>query len=401
MDPFSQRLFVTDLAGRLRTFQLGFGDATEEIVAARVDVPSNTQEVLTTQDGVAFVTHGVGVSVLDVTGPVPQPLAELDLGQQALGMAMRGDVLFVANGFGGLVAVDVADPAAPAVLSTTPIGSNLVDVAADPFGSGALVYLTSFGGGMLVYDVSDPAAPVQIGAEPDFGFLNAITFSEFSSDAVAFVADGQAGLRVVDVSDPAALASVATAPAATQARDVSAGRFTNDGSFDLSVAVADDFFGVRLFAYDEGAIEPRGASATADRGIGVATWMPQIVTGRAGSAVPDVVIVAAGEAGVYLYQAEVFVASEPAADGGTLRLEAWPNPTRGDAVVAVELASAADVSASVYDALGRRVAEVAVGPRGAGRHEIALDTRGWAPGVYVARVQAGDAAATARLTVVR
>ena len=44
---------------------------------------------------------------------------------------------------------------------------------------------------------------------------------------------------------------------------------------------------------------------------------------------------------------------------------------------------------------------VADGPTEAGRFEVAVDARAWAPGVYVVRLAAGSVVATERLTVVR
>ena len=78
-----------------------------------------------------------------------------------------------------------------------------------------------------------------------------------------------------------------------------------------------------------------------------------------------------------------------------------PNPAVNEATVSFELATPSAVVVSVFDALGREVRRRDLGTRIAGADAVALDTRGLAPGVYVVRLEAGDAHRTRRLTVVR
>lgn len=392
-----QRFFVTDLAGRLRTFA-PTPDGAVEVVEARLDVPSNTQDVLVTDNDVAYITHSAGLGIYDVSEIPYTQLADVAT-QQSYGLTLADDVLYAANGFGGVLALDVSNPAAPTVLSSTPVGSNVVDVvSAGP----NQIYVASFGGGMLSYDVSDPAAPVQLDAEPGFGFLNAIApFDEELDGRVAFVADGQQGLRLVSVADPADLVSLATAPTSTQARDVAASATLTPTGTETVAAVADDFYGLRTFTVspDGSAAVLRDAFPTADRGIGVTMSELDFPVDPVGF--PDAVYLAAGEAGVYIYWLGQAVSSEPTANASTLQLAARPNPARGSARVTFELSAAMPVEAAVYDVLGRRVATLASGALAAGPHELAAETAGWAPGVYTVRVRAGEAVATQRLTVLR
>ena len=79
-----------------------------------------------------------------------------------------------------------------------------------------------------------------------------------------------------------------------------------------------------------------------------------------------------------------------------------PNPSRDRATIRLGLdAPAGDVRVVVYDALGREVAVLWDGPRGAGEHEVSLAASGLAPGVYLVRLTAGDRADVRQLTVVR
>lgn len=70
---------------------------------------------------------------------------------------------------------------------------------------------------------------------------------------------------------------------------------------------------------------------------------------------------------------------------------AWPNPFGGAATVAFELARECDVSLAVYDLHGARVATLAQGRWGAGRHEVRWDGAAGRPlpaGVYFVRFAA-------------
>ena len=77
-----------------------------------------------------------------------------------------------------------------------------------------------------------------------------------------------------------------------------------------------------------------------------------------------------------------------------------PNPTKGSAVLAYELARAGDVTLRVYDVLGREVRTLVEGHREAGRHEVGLPGGGLTSGVYLYRLVAGESALTRRMVVV-
>lgn len=91
-----------------------------------------------------------------------------------------------------------------------------------------------------------------------------------------------------------------------------------------------------------------------------------------------------------------------AEDGpGTLVLAVAPNPSTGAARVLLTTSAATDASVTVWDAVGRQVAQLHDGPLSAGAHSFALDGVALAPGVYLARVAVGEAVSTARLTITR
>ena len=78
-----------------------------------------------------------------------------------------------------------------------------------------------------------------------------------------------------------------------------------------------------------------------------------------------------------------------------------PNPVRGTLRVPFSLAEPGEARVAVYDALGREVAVVAEGVRGAGNHTATVETGGLAPGVYAVRLRVEGASASRRVTVAR
>ncbi len=81
-------------------------------------------------------------------------------------------------------------------------------------------------------------------------------------------------------------------------------------------------------------------------------------------------------------------------------LAVYPNPSASRVTVPVVLGTDAEVSVTVFDVLGRRVAVLAEGHLEAGRHALTLDTSALPTGVYLVRAAAGDEARTARITLV-
>jgi trimeric autotransporter adhesin len=94
------------------------------------------------------------------------------------------------------------------------------------------------------------------------------------------------------------------------------------------------------------------------------------------------------------------VGEESPARSAALAASAMPNPLRGPGRLRYSLPAAAEVTLELYDLSGRRVATPLVrAARSAGTHEVALDTRTWAPGCYLYRLTAGTARAFGRVVV--
>jgi len=78
-----------------------------------------------------------------------------------------------------------------------------------------------------------------------------------------------------------------------------------------------------------------------------------------------------------------------------------PNPGSGPRNLTFTIPSAAHVYLRVFDVSGREVATLVDHDLPAGIHQIRFVTEGWAAGVYYYRLNAGAAAKTGKMVVVR
>ena len=79
----------------------------------------------------------------------------------------------------------------------------------------------------------------------------------------------------------------------------------------------------------------------------------------------------------------------------------YPNPAGARVTLAYGLPEPGGVRVEAFDALGRRVAVLADGPREAGWHQATLDATGLPAGVYLVRLAAAGRVLTQRLTLAR
>ncbi|MEO0857071.1 MAG: T9SS type A sorting domain-containing protein [Bacteroidota bacterium] len=117
----------------------------------------------------------------------------------------------------------------------------------------------------------------------------------------------------------------------------------------------------------------------------------------------ETVLVAATDRGVFTSTPLVSIdAEDEAVPAEAFAVTAYPNPFAEALTVEVALAEATEVRTTVYDVLGRVVAEMPARLLGAGAHRLPMETDGLAPGVYLVRVSAtGQPERVATVTRVR
>jgi hypothetical protein len=370
-------LYVVDLGGGVRVWDLS--DPANPTYVSDTATPPNSQDLAVVGDA-AFVVNsnnaGDGMWSLDVSVPSqPQVLATHNTTNAAYGIDVQNDRAYVANSNGGLHVANVADPANPAPLGNLPLGGNAFDVRTRD----NVAYVAMFGGGLAAVDVTTPSFMSVLDQEA-WGFLNALDVT----GNYAWVADGQNGLRVVDITTPTNLVSVVTLAVGGQTRDV-----VHAGN----VYLADDFYGLREVDVTNPAAPQLVASyPSADRGMGV-------------DANDELVVLAGGEGGVYVYFQQNLTAVDvnPASSA---RLDAAPNPFNPQLEIRWELPAPASVRVAIHDARGRLVRELDLGARPVGTGSVTWNGtdcagRACASGTYVLQLQAGAETVNRTVTLVR
>ena len=142
------------------------------------------------------------ITILDISDPSDSLfLAELgsynSSGVTFNAVDVSGTNAFVASG-DGLMAIDVTDPANPALLGSI----STPGTARDVFASGNFAYIADTDSGLQIIDITDPSNPSITGNYIYPGGDSA--WGVFVSDNTAYVAYGSAGLVVVDVTNAAA-----------------------------------------------------------------------------------------------------------------------------------------------------------------------------------------------------
>ncbi|MCD6285971.1 MAG: hypothetical protein J7M39_08675, partial [Anaerolineae bacterium] len=201
-------------------------------------------------DDLLYVAAGDKLVILDVAGPArasltePREVGVLAVPTGARDVTVVGDYAYVAARTGGLLVVDVADPANPTLVATTTgiLHALAVDVAGD------YAYVADRGPYMRIVDVSDPLSPTLVGSyRPgisgwyivDVTVSGTVAYAGYSSElfivdvttptqpveisryptraydtevvgTMAYVAAGSDGFRLIDVSEPATPTLVST-----------------------------------------------------------------------------------------------------------------------------------------------------------------------------------------------
>ena len=106
---------------------------------------------------------------------------------------------------------------------------------------------------------------------------------------------------------------------------------------------------------------------------------------------------------LYRYKGTLPVAAEPDAPlpVSSVVLEAYPNPFRTSTTIRYTLSAPGMTKVQVFDLLGREVATVQDGFAETGTHEAQWQATNVPSGVYLMRLQTGNAVQTRRVTVLR
>jgi RHS repeat-associated protein len=130
-----------------------------------------------------------------------------------------GNLAYVADWDGGLRIINVANPAAPAVVGTFK-SANATAYAKSVRVAGSYAYIAYGDDGLVVVNVSNPASPQLTGSYNTPGSSRSVQIV----GNTAYIADEAGGLQIIDISNPAAPQLV--------------GSFTNPGTTTIAKGIA-------------------------------------------------------------------------------------------------------------------------------------------------------------------
>ncbi len=174
---------------------------------ASLPVPNYVEDVRICGSLVFVACRDFGLKIIDISTPAsPKEMGSLSLSNPSYSLAPVGSYVLVTHGYTKMAVVDVSDPLAPRLVNDYtvnyygPGGSlnwgNHVEVASN------YAYLAEGSGGLVILDISNPASPVDKGhvAPP-------ATLQDYDSVAVqgeyAFVTRENSQLSLINISDPA------------------------------------------------------------------------------------------------------------------------------------------------------------------------------------------------------
>jgi hypothetical protein len=164
-----------------------------------------------TRTGDLLAVAGIGdpaaIEIYDVgTDPANPRRLGYYSSNSAVDLAAKGDFVYAAADFAGVVVIDINDTGRPSLLATMQTGMGSPSSIAT---NGLLTVVGGASGSTMVYDVEDDAAPVKVAqivstaqdiAIYDYRYQSAGRWVE---ETRAYLAAGQPGLRVVDLNNPA------------------------------------------------------------------------------------------------------------------------------------------------------------------------------------------------------
>ena len=170
------------------------GQPSEIVPLSIVPVPA---AIVHARGAIAAVANGDTLTVLDLSNPrAPVRRGSVTLSDRIWDLVIDGKFAYVANGFVGLVVVDLTDPVEPTVRGTYTVVSQGQTVSVSM--AGELVLTTNNQTGLNVFDVSNPTEPRLLSSWLTGGYSRDV----IGLGTLGLVADQPDGLYVIDLSDP-------------------------------------------------------------------------------------------------------------------------------------------------------------------------------------------------------
>jgi hypothetical protein len=231
-----------------------------------------------------------------------------------------------------------------------------------------------------VISISDPLSPYPVGTcdTPDYAS------SVDVSGSYAYIADKSGGLRIIDVSDPYSPFEASYCSTPYSARGVCV-----SGIFAY---VADGFGGLRV-------IDISDPLSPYEFGHYITAYFSHSAT-VSGS----YIYVADEDAGLQIYEnmyTEIEEEPESLLPVESFFFQNEPNPFSENTLISYQIPAIGEISLKIYDASGRLVSTLVDEQAGSVQNSVVFNGGSLQPGIYFARLQAGDSKLTRMLVLIK
>lgn len=333
---------------------------------------------------VAVLAMAGGLMTVDVSDPAaPNVLASVATECAVSGLVRRGDLVYAANGSCGLAVFDVSNPLLPLLKSRLELAGSTA--AVELAGNRAYV---GCGDSLCVVDVTDPEhlQVVSTTSMPSPVMGLALTANR------VYVACSSAGVQIRGLANPDQPVLLGTLPSFHFAVEVAVRddvAYVADGTGGVQVFdVADPSAPFRLGIYS-----PLNSQSA---------WVGAVAMGA------DGVYVADQWSGLSIIPLQCRGSAVEAAQGIVQAgaLAAWPNPFNPETRLSFVVNDDGPVRLTIHDVRGRLVRTLVAADLTSGDHDATWDGRDEhglpvASGSYLARLDAGHVVEVRRLTLVR
>jgi hypothetical protein len=377
---------------------------TPEPVSSEDPVGSSL-DVVTTQDALVYEAAGdAGLRVWDYDLDPSDPLAQIDTPGWANAIGFSLYYLYLSDGFQGLrVFTRGSSPTEAFYIPTLDYAGNLGVTWIDNYH----IFVSQGSSGFLSITHEELQAPVVNGTTQTAGFV-----FDLSCDANLLVTcEGLDGFAVYDVSDPTSPALLTShqpeggAWSCALSSNLYVGTGSNVEVYDMSIPASPALtYTIENVGWAE-SIDFVGSGQLAicsgqDGVYAVDRWVsPPVIFDYHNS--PGIARAAAGFVGALIladdmalsrYGIATGVGGFSAASPTTFRLQGpYPNPFNPSTTISFDLAMATRIELSVYDMMGRRVAELWTGNLTSGEHRFSWHPHAAiASGWYLIKMTAGD-----------
>ncbi|NQV16581.1 T9SS type A sorting domain-containing protein [bacterium] len=213
-----------------------FEDPANPFTAATLTLDDMVEDIVwKVSGGVTYVlVSGSTLNIIDVTNPLaPALISTTELTGYGEGLGVSGDYVYIGAGSAGMQIIDISDPANPSSVATL-AGASPGAYAEGINVSSPYAYLGN-GGGTDIFDISDPTNAFLVGTMVNDGWIqDAMPISNY-----LYACDWSNGIDIIDISNPASPVHVSTLSNPVNADITFDGNFGYIASREYGVTVID------------------------------------------------------------------------------------------------------------------------------------------------------------------